>query len=179
MDDLQDIQKSRTGDSDAFSRLVQRHQNDIASRMWRFTRNRTELDELVQEVFVQAYLSLRTFRGEAPFVHWLNKIAVRTGYQFWRRQAAERSKNEIALDGHDLPGGEVTPSEAAETVHAILQKLEPDDRLVITLLHLDGSSVTEAAALTGWSESKVKVRAFRARNKLKALMELEKQNERA
>jgi RNA polymerase sigma-70 factor (ECF subfamily) len=64
-----------------------------------------------------------------------------------------------------------TASEAAQLVHLLLEKLPPRDRLVLTLLYLQGNSVEEAAQLAGWSRTMVKVQAFRARGKLKKLME--------
>ena len=69
--DWQDVQTSLEGESQAFERLVRRYQPPIAAYMWRFTRDRNQWEELVQEVFVEAYLSLRTYRARAPLLNWL------------------------------------------------------------------------------------------------------------
>ena len=69
------------------------------------------------------------------------------------------------------------PDEAAETLHHVLDRLSPRDRLVITLLHLENHTVAETAALTGWSQTMVKVQAFRARSKLRKLLERTIMNE--
>ena len=70
------------GDGDAFARIINRHQAKIADQMRRFSRDPLVIEELVHEVFVEAYTSLKSFRSYAPFVHWLRKIAVRVGYRF-------------------------------------------------------------------------------------------------
>jgi RNA polymerase sigma-70 factor (ECF subfamily) len=173
--DSPDIQASLAGDGEAYGRLVRRHQADVARHMWRFTRDRRQLEELVHEVFVQAYFSLRTFRGDAPFAHWLGRIATRTGYRFWKKR--RRAAREMSLQDWDSlaerrPGdNEVPAREAAELLHRLLAQLRPRDRLVLTLLHLEGLSVAAAAERTGWSKIMVKVQASRARKKLRALLE--------
>ncbi len=170
--DWVDIQASLRGDGGAYARLVRRHQQDIAERMWRFTRDAAEHEELVQDVFVEAYFSLPRFRGDAPFAHWLHVIATRVGYRFWKRRARRRERRSVSLDDCEAAARPDAPaSEAAELAHRLLAGLRPKDRLVLTLLYLEGRSVAETAALTGWSESAVKVRAFRARERLRAAFE--------
>ena len=171
--DRRDIRASLEGDGEAYGRLVERHQAQIARRMWRFTRDRRELEELVQDVFVEAYYSLRGYRGAAPFEHWLNRIATRVGYRFWkRRQQAAREVPLQDWDDFEQPGeNPLETQEAAELLHDLLGQLPPRDRLVLTLLYLEELSVAEAARRTGWSRTMVKVQAHRARKKLRALLE--------
>ena len=171
--DLRDIQATLVGDGDAYGRIVHRYQNEIARHMWRFTRDRRELEELVQDVFVEAYGSLRGFRGTAPLLHWLNRIATRVGYRFWKRRR-RRTQRELPLQDWDKATDEsceMSPYEAAELLHHLLAKLPPRDRLVLTLLHLEELSVAEAAERAGWSRTMVKVQAHRARKKLRALLD--------
>jgi RNA polymerase sigma-70 factor (ECF subfamily) len=172
--DMTDIQAALGGDGDAYARLVGRYQQQIASRMRWFSRQSAVAEEMVQDVFVEAYISLRGYRGQAPFAHWLQKIATRVGYRHWKAQARERRRGIIRLEGH-LNGLGATDdcSEAAmagDTVHTLLARLGPRDRLVLTLLYLEGRSVAEAAVLAGWSLPMIKVQAFRARGKLKRLL---------
>ncbi|MBI4375057.1 MAG: RNA polymerase sigma factor [Elusimicrobia bacterium] len=173
--DQLDVQASRQGDGDAYGRIIQRHQGEIARRMWRFTRNSADHAELVQDVFVNAYLSLPGYRNLAPFSHWLHKIAVRTGYAYWRRRVKEsalaQKEYELRLlsqapAGHDA-------AQAAELVHHALERLPPRDRLVLTLMCLEGHTLDEIAQLTGWSLVMVKVQAWRARAKLKKILDQE------
>lgn len=75
--DWLDIQASLNGDEQAYARLVVRYQAQVFNQMWRFTRERDELDELVQEVFIEVYKNLNKFKGRAPFLHWVRRIATR------------------------------------------------------------------------------------------------------
>jgi RNA polymerase sigma-70 factor (ECF subfamily) len=174
-DDGPDVQAALQGDSDAFARLIDRHQQAIGSYMWRFTRDRVQWEELVHDVFVEAYLSLRGYRGEAPLLHWLRKIATRVGYRWWKRRTRQKAETSLELQEWDqVAGAESGIDEAREAgrqVHALLAKMSVRDRLVLTLLYLEECSVAEAARLCGWSQTMVKVQAFRARKKLKKLLE--------
>jgi len=166
--DAADVHDCRAGDQDAFRRLIERHQARIAALMWHFTRDREAHAELVQDVFVEAWRALASYRGEAPFEHWLARIATRTGYRFWRRREGERRVASVPLE--DCPElrapEELEPSRAAELLQRLLGELPPRDRLVLTLRYLQERSVRETAELTGWSPTMVKVQAWRARGKL-------------
>jgi RNA polymerase sigma-70 factor (ECF subfamily) len=171
--DRHDIQACLEGDEEAYARMVRRYETQVAAQMWRFTRDRDVLDELVQDVFVEVYLSLAKYRARAPFLHWVRRIATRVGYRYWKRQARDRRRQAAMAKWHaDLPGETVepTPSEAAEYLHRLLEQLPPRDRLVLTLHYFEAFSTREIAERTGWSRALVKVRAYRARKKLKALL---------
>ena len=179
--DQADIQAALAGDQAAYARLVERHQDAVAKRMWRFTRDRQELEELVQDVFVQAWMSLKGFRGDAPLAHWLSRIATRVGYRFWK----QRRQPGRTLPLEDWDAVEAAESadhlevrEAAEKLHELLGQLPPRDRLVLTLLYIEELSVAEVAAQAGWSKTMVKVQAFRARKKLRVLLEETGRSER-
>jgi RNA polymerase sigma-70 factor (ECF subfamily) len=173
-DDWPDVHASLEGDSDAYARLIGRHQQAIGSYMWRFTRDRVQWEELVHDVFVEAYLSLRGYRGEAPLLHWLRKIATRVGYRWWKRRMRQKAETSLELqDWEQMAGADSgidAAREAGQQVHALLAKMSVRDRLVLTLLYLEECSVAEAARLCGWSQTMVKVQAFRARKKLKKLL---------
>jgi RNA polymerase sigma-70 factor (ECF subfamily) len=173
--DERDVALSLGGDGDAYERIVRRHQDDVARMMWRFTRDRATLEELVHDTFVEAYLSLDRFRGDAPLGHWLARIATRTGYAYWKRRDREARRRPLELREWDAPDRKEPADKVdlAQLAHAMLARLRPRDRLVLTLLYLDGRSVAEAAELSGWSRSMVKVQAFRARKKFRALLEEE------
>jgi RNA polymerase sigma-70 factor (ECF subfamily) len=178
--DWADIQQTLSGDGDAFGRLVKRYQAAIGQWLWRFSRDRTVWEELSQTVFVEAYLHLGKFRGSAPFLNWLRKIATRVGYRHWQAAARQRRRGQVPLvDDPAMPAG--TDSQRAENqaeqhdeaviLHQLLDEMPPRDRLVITLLHIEERSVAETAELIGWSQVMVKVQAFRARKKLRVLWE--------
>ncbi|MBN1817556.1 MAG: RNA polymerase sigma factor [Sedimentisphaerales bacterium] len=169
-----DIRASCQGDQEAYRRLVERHQRQVAGLLWRFTRDKGVLEELVQEVFVQAYFSLSGYRGEGSFAGWLSCIATRTGYRFWKKQSRENAHYEInEADAVEQPEDtdEVTPQEAGQVLHTLLAQINETDRLVLTLMYFDGCSTEQIAERMGWNRAMVKMRAYRARNKLRALAE--------
>lgn len=173
--DEMDIRLSLGGDGEAFARLVARHQAAVAKQMLKFTRDRGVLEELVQDVFVEAYRSLRSYRNESPFSHWLSRISTRTGYRYWKsKRGAERERELLkAWARRSKLNDQATtnPVDAAEQLESLLAQLPPRDRMVLLLHYIEGNSLNEVSALTGWSVTMVKVQAFRARQKLRTLFE--------
>jgi len=169
------VSATLTGDDEAFGELVRRYKQRVFSISARHVRNSDELDDVCQEIFIKVYQNLGKYRADAPFEHWISKIAVNACYDTLRKQ--RRKEKEVPLDNvefalSDPPSSEEIPSnEAWEILRHALAKLRPKDRMVITLLNLEEKSIREVSALTGWSESNVKVRAFRARNELKKILE--------
>ena len=164
------IQSTLAGDDEAFAELVRRHKRKVFGIAARFARNDHELDDICQEIFVKAYQKLPSFHSEAPFEHWVSRIAVHACYDFLRK--TRRDRENVSLDAIELGVQDnVSPRDAAEILQWAMARLSADERLVITLLELEEKSVRETAELTGWSESNVKVRAFRARQALKKILE--------
>ena len=171
--DRRDIEATLTGETNAYEGLVRRYQQQIAKRMWRFTRDPGELEELVHDVFVEAYISLSSFRAEAPFIHWLNRIATRVGYRLWRARRRDQRTvplgdwDRIAASGAD----ELEATEAAKLLHELLAQLRPRDRLVLTLRYIDQLSVADTALQAGWSRAMVKVQTHRALKRVRTLLQ--------
>ena len=163
------------GDDGAFAALVARHKRRVLRIAARFSRTPQEIEELGQEIFLKAYMDLRQYRGEAPFAHWLSRIAVRSCYDALRKRRREIGTlplDDTALYLADDPADDRDQAEAARALLSrALSRLRPAERLVITLLELEERTVREVAALTGWSAVNVKVRAFRARRALKRILE--------
>ncbi|MDF1811731.1 MAG: RNA polymerase sigma factor, partial [Verrucomicrobiales bacterium] len=171
------IASARDGDEDAFVELAQRYHARVWTTASRFARNRAELEDLVQDLFVKIWKGLPTFRNKSPFEHWLMRVTVRGCYDFLRKNRKRRESEVLTAEifetislieaENDL----LRQREASEIVGLLLEGLDPKDRTVITLLDLEEKSVRETAELTGWTESNVKVRAFRARKKMKLIFE--------
>jgi RNA polymerase sigma-70 factor (ECF subfamily) len=153
----------------------------------RYARRESEVEDIVQEVFIKAFQKLDTYRAEAPFEHWLMRLSVRTCYDFLRNH--QRNRESAFTDMTDqetdwLERFAADPDSAVETADAardlverVLSQLPPPTRLILTLLEIEERSVKEISELTGWSISLVKIRAFRARaamRKCLAKMTLEK-----
>jgi len=171
-DDNRDIEASLAGDGEAYARLVRRYERPVASQMWRFCRDRAQCEQLVQDVFVEAWQSLSGYRGDAPFLHWLRRIATRVGYRFWKQSDKQAEHQPLQpFDASEPAGEELEASEAAALLHALLAKLPASDRLVLTLMYFEDCGTEEIADRTGWTRPMVKMRAYRARRKLKKMIE--------
>ncbi|MFT5468414.1 MAG: RNA polymerase sigma-70 factor (ECF subfamily) [Verrucomicrobiales bacterium] len=170
------VRKILGGDPDSYSVLIERYRGKILGSASRFARNRQELEDISQDIFLKAWKGLKSFRGEAPFEHWMMRLAVRVCYDFLRRNRRYR-ENEISKELVDETGDRLTDepegnrelaaSEAREVLHHAMSKLRAKDQLVLNLKEIQRKSIREIAELTGWTESNVKVRAMRARNRLK------------
>lgn len=176
-DDMEDIRLAGQGDGEAYRRLIERHQDHVARILWRFSRDRRVHEELVQDVFVESYLSLSHYRGTAPFEHWLTRIATRVGYRYWKEKARLRRTEPLDLQEWDKAAEEddvadaMEPDRAAELLHRVFEQLAPRDRLVLTLRYLEQCDVVETSRRTGWTKTMVKVQTMRARNRLRKLLE--------
>jgi RNA polymerase sigma-70 factor (ECF subfamily) len=165
------------GDVAGFETLVRKHQPRVFATVRRYARRESEVEDIVQDVFVKAFQKLDTYRSEAPFEHWLMRLTVRTCYDALR--AHQRSRELTFADLTDdenrwLERFATNPSAADESaaaakalVQRLLQQLSPASQLIITLLEIEERSVKEIAQLTGWSVPLVKVRAFRARAEMR------------
>ena len=165
-----------SGQTASFEQLIIRYQPKIFGTVRRYARRESEVEDIVQEIFVKAFQKLGTFRADAPFEHWLMRLAVRTCYDFLRQHRRNREHNVTDIGGEETDFLERAagveqdpdrPTAARELVEAILAQLSPPARMVITLLEIEEKSVKEISKLTGWSETLVKVRAFRARAEMK------------
>jgi len=147
-------------------------------------------EDLAQDIFLKMFTRLEQYQGAVPFPHWVSRIAVTTCIDQLRAQKrrpefrwADLSETEaevldaVLTDDRDVGAGDAL--EARELVHKLLEQLKPDDRMVVQLLDLEQKSIAEISALTGWNQSLVKVRAFRARRKLQKLFKELEQKERS
>jgi RNA polymerase sigma-70 factor (ECF subfamily) len=164
-----------SGDDDAFAELVRRHRHRVFATAGRFARDHHQLDDICQDVFIRAFRHLSKFRGDAPFEHWLARITVSACYDFLRKE--RRVREHVPLDAIEFEIKDMTietaidARRARELLSFAMRKLNADERLILTLCELEERPVREVAVLTGWSESNVKVRAFRARQNLKKALE--------
>lgn len=163
------------GDESAFGTLVTRHKRRVFGLAARFARDNDELEDMCQDVFIKAFENLKGYRGDAPFEHWLTRIAVNVCHDTLRRR--RRESGNACYD--DMIGGIADSADMARqatrqarmVLHGAMLRLSPDEQLIITLLELEEYTVREVAELTGWSEGNVKVRGHRARQALKRILE--------
>ncbi|NDY55996.1 RNA polymerase sigma factor [Desulfovibrio sulfodismutans] len=171
------------GDKNAFEALVRAHKTAVARIVSAHVPD-GQVAELVQETFVRAYVSLQGYRADSPFSHWLSVIAVRACHDFWRKRYASRETLHADLseagramvdnspDVSAQPAEEAVAEDQARRVLAeALDRLSPTDRMVLVLTCLEERSTAEAAEFLGISRANVKIRAFRARKALRAMLE--------
>ncbi|SKB08464.1 RNA polymerase sigma-70 factor, ECF subfamily [Prosthecobacter debontii] len=175
--DLPLVRAAQAGDMEAFDEIIRRYQSLMSALLHRFSPARADLEDLVQETFVKAWRALPEWQPERPFAHWLKRIAVRTGLEFYRRrQHSPFSRlQEPSAEGRDplddLPAETPDAAQGAlEEAQFILSHLPPEDRALLTLLHLEQMPLAEIAQHFGWSRINAKVKAFRARQRLQTLL---------
>jgi RNA polymerase sigma-70 factor (ECF subfamily) len=150
----------------------------------RFFRQRPSVEEAAQEVFLKAFTQLKSFEGRGSMEGWLTRIATNTCLNMLRSAkrrpeltVSDLTDDEAAwLDQHSLEVAQPQQSVeesliAADLADRMLEVLAPEDQLALMMIDGEDASVKEVAEATGWSESKVKVRAFRARKKVREAME--------
>ena len=168
------------GDAASFEPLVEKYSPRVFTTARRYARRESEVEDIVQEVWLKAFQKLASFRGDAPFEHWLMRLTVRTCYDFLRahQRNREASFSDLTEPEEDWLERFVSrPETAAESADAarllierVMDQLSPPARLVITLLEIEDRPVKEIARLTGWSVPLVKVRAFRARAEMRKIL---------
>ena len=180
------LARVRDGDEDAARALVLRLRPHVERIVRAHGPRRVALDDLCQEVFMSVFANLAQYRGATPFEHWVARVAVHTCIDALRaerrrpelRWADLREAEAAALEAM-LENTQQVPAEQAvaarDLVERLLESLPAKDRLLIRWLELEEQSVAEVAALTDWSRTLVKVRAFRARQRMRqTLKRLEK-----
>ena len=168
------------GNPESFEPLVVKYQPRVFAIARRYARREDEVEDIVQTVFMKAYTKLSSYRGDAPFEHWLMRTATFTCYDFLRKHQRNREWNATDLSteenewlenvGEDTTEKEANQSAAKALVDRLLEGLKPDDRMIITMLDIEQKSVKEISELTDFTESNVKVRAHRARDKMKKIL---------
>jgi RNA polymerase sigma-70 factor (ECF subfamily) len=165
------IRATLAGDEEAFAALVRRHQGRVFRLAGRFFRQRQDVEEVAQETFLRAWLKLGTYRARAPFEHWLTRLCLRCAYDRLRRPGQSPAVSETYNELQDPAAATAADPTARLEVERLLAGLQPADRFLLVLLEAEGWSVAEIAERLGWSRVNVKVRAHRARQRLRRVLE--------
>ena len=176
-DDTYYIQKILEGKTDFFSRLVDRYSQQVFLLIVKIVHRQEEAEELAQDVFLKTYRRLHTFKGECRFSTWLYRIAYNTAVSATRKKKTEYLYMEEQLIDNvpdrlaDETLNEAESRERLELLAQAIERLEPEERGIITLFYLEEHSVEEVAGITSLTASNVKVRLHRIRKKLHLIME--------
>ena len=173
------------GDEDAFSEIVRRYSPRVFRVCGRFFKRYSHVEEAAQETFLRAFTQIGRFEARGSLEGWLTRVASTTCINILRTQKRQRelSISDLTEDEttwiENVVSGKFNQSEsssedrliASDLIDKVIGLLKPDDALVLLMMESEGASIKEAAVRTGWTESKVKVRAFRARKKLREALE--------
>lgn len=179
------VQLSVEGDESAFEEIVRRYSPRVFQFASRYFRQRNQVEDAAQEVFLKAFTQLDSYEGRGSFEGWLTRITTNTCLNMIRSAkrrpeltAPEMTENETVWLENKQSGvsNEHQPSienrvVAADLADKVLETLSPDDRLVLTMIDGEEATVKEVADATGWTESNVKVKTFRARKRMRQAVE--------
>lgn len=172
------VRRSQAGEWEAFEQLLRRYQTRVFSVIHRLLRGPEDVEDVAQQAFAKAYFSLRRFDFRSAFGTWLYRIVVNESYDWLRKRRVRRLVYEADLSDDQLQHleqiaqeehAEPSPSrkaEASDLVERLLARLSPQDRLLLILKEVEGFSVEEIGEITNLNPNTVKVRMFRARERL-------------
>jgi len=181
-DDRELVRQAQQGDAQAFETLVQKHQGRVFAVAGGILRNREDVEDICQQVFVKAYFSLKKFDQRAAFSTWLYKITVNECWDLLRKKkvrplvyeselSEEQASMYLGTEQKSAPGPNVREQlEVRQQLEQWLGCLEERDRTMLTLKEVEGFTVEEIAGIVGINSNTVKVRLFRARQRVAELI---------
>lgn len=178
LSDIELIEQTLTGNQAAYADLVKRHQRFVFTLAMRFAKNREDAEEIAQDCFIKAYRSLSTFQRQSKFTTWLYSIVYTTAMTFLRKKRVDTDsiddentyiQLENSPSSHDVNSAE-NKSRSYYLNKAITQ-LMPDDAAIITLFYMGEQSLDEISKTLGIETNTVKVKLFRARQRLREKLE--------
>src|ERR1035437_1107277 len=181
--DILNIEQVLAGKINTFSSIVDRHKDKAFNLAFRICGNREEAEEIAQDSFLKAYRSHNTFKMKSTFATWLYRIVYNTSISYVRtKKKGVLSLEDFPAHATDFIGNNITEEESdneyrSTLVNFALQKINEDERALISLFYYEDMSVEEIADVTGISKSNIKVKLFRARQKMLEIIEkVEKKN---
>ena len=187
-DDRELVRRAQQGDGEAFELLVKKHQGRVFAVAGGILRNREDVEDIAQQVFVKAYFSLKKFDQRAAFSTWLYKITVNECWDLLRKKkvrplvyeselSEEQATMYLATEQQSDAGPDVRQQlEMRQQLDMWLDCLEERDRTMLTLKEVQGFTVEEIAEILGINGNTVKVRLFRARQRIAQLIRRRKRS---
>jgi RNA polymerase sigma-70 factor (ECF subfamily) len=172
------IRRVQARDEMAFREIVERFQSKVFSIIYGILRNHNDAEDIAQQVFAKVYFSIRNFDFRSSLLTWIYKITVNECYDYLRKRRVRKLVYESDFSQEDAQRMEasepaVDPAAPIDTslarrdlVTKLLEKVSAEDRNLMLLKEVEGHSVEELAAMTGLNENTIKVKLFRARQKL-------------
>ena len=172
------VRKAQTGDEVAFREIVERYQSKVFSIIHGIVRQRNDVEDIAQQVFAKVYLSLKSFDFRSSLITWIYKIAVNECFDYLRKRKVRKLVYESDLSEDEVRRVENTephidrqaPADTAlaqrDYVIKLLTRVSEEERMLLMMKEVEGYSVEELAERTGMNENTIKVKLFRARQKL-------------
>lgn len=173
VEDVLLVDRCLTGEPAATRELFRRHRARVHASLFRVLGTNRDMDDLLQEAFLQVFQSLRGWRAEASLATWIDRVAVRTAYRYLS-QRGRRIATDPLVDDELIPSGEghgahrQLARDGVRRLYAVLDELGAASRLAFTLHEIDGRPLSEVAALVGSSVTATKLRVWRARKRVEA-----------
>lgn len=177
VEDVLLVDRCLTGEPAASRELFRRHRGRVHACLYRVLGGNRDMDDLLQEAFLQVFQSLRGWRAEASLATWIDRVAVRVAYRYLSQRGRRIATEPLADDDgpvmaaapDDGPGARrQLARDGVRRLYAVLDELSPAARLAFTLHEIDGRSIADTAQLVGSSVTATKLRVWRARNRVAA-----------
>ena len=178
LSDIELIEQTLAGNQFAYADLVKRHQRFVFTLAIRFAKGREDAEEIAQDCFVKAYRSLASFQGQSKFSTWLYSIVYTTAMTFLRKKRIDTDSIDdegtfVQVESHQsaYDTNNVENKSRSFYLNQAIEQLLPDDATIITLFYKGEQSLEEIAQTMGIETNTVKVKLFRARQRLKEKLE--------
>ncbi len=177
-DEAELVRRVQAGDESAFKDVVDRFQSKVFSIIYGILRNRNDAEDIAQQVFAKIYFSIHSFDFRSSLLTWIYKITVNECYDYLRKKKVRKLVYESDFsedDARKMESSDIAVDRAPaaddalakrDFVSKLLSKVSEEDRSLILLKEVEGHSVEELAQMTGMNENTIKVKLFRARQKL-------------
>jgi len=172
VEDVLLVDRCLTGEPAATRELFRRHRGRVHACLYRVLGGNRDMDDLLQEAFIQVFQSLRGWRAEASLATWIDRVSVRVAYRYLSQKGRRIATDPI--DEADAPGGDGPGAhrqlarDGVKRLYEVLDELGAASRLAFTLHEIDGRPLSEVAELVGSSVTATKLRVWRARKRLEA-----------
>ncbi len=172
------VKRVQNGDEMAFREIVERYQTKVFSIIYGILRNRNDAEDIAQQVFAKVYFSIKNFDFRSSLLTWIYKITVNECYDYLRKKRVRKliyesdfsADDSLRVENSEPATNQETPVDQRlaqyDLIFKLLSKISEEDRSLLLLKEVEGHSVEELSQMTGMNENTIKVKLFRARQKL-------------
>jgi RNA polymerase sigma-70 factor (ECF subfamily) len=173
VEDVLLVDRCLTGEPAATRELFRRHKSRVHACLFRVLGTNRDMDDLLQDAFLQVFQSLRGWRAEASLATWIDRVAVRVAYRYLSQKGRRVPTDALIDDDHPAPAEgpgarRQLARDGVKRLYDVLDGLSPAARLAFTLHEIDGRTISEVAELVGSSVTATKLRVWRARKTVEA-----------